>query len=293
MTIAAKPTRYKDQWFKSRLVAEWATVFDSLGVHWAYEPGEVGLDDGSKYWPDFRIGRGQYRRGDRYEVAFVEVKPLEGGHHENVERARRNGMDVWTVYGRPDPEALWHTPYGVVTEPFTFYRWISASLAEALICAGDTGAGDWDAQFSAQRLFYACARSRRMRRSGNDLVEPDDDGDGDDEVGRLYGELITRCADRLYTVSYKARLDDDVYFRACDEYNLITGVLTPYDLARPDVGRAITALAHGLFHSGLWVARLRELCAIIEMMRARNINWHGHPRDKARIAAERLWNPKR
>ncbi len=37
-TIKAKPTRYKDILFRSRLEAKWAVFFDVLGVQWQYEP---------------------------------------------------------------------------------------------------------------------------------------------------------------------------------------------------------------------------------------------------------------
>jgi hypothetical protein len=47
------PTNYAGITFRSRLEADWALTFDSLGVAWSYEPEGIELPDGERYLPDF------------------------------------------------------------------------------------------------------------------------------------------------------------------------------------------------------------------------------------------------
>lgn len=211
MTIAAKSTRFNGQWFKTRIEAEWAVAFDFLGVPWAYEPGEVELDDGSKYWPDFRIGRGTNSNGDSHDGEFLEVKLLEGGRHENVERARRNGTDLWTVYGRPDPEWLWNTPYGVVNGVFKYApfhydadamcggtivsAWIKdlASLAQN----ADLRDRDWrqmELHHIARDIVMACTVARNTRRDQDGDLWP---GDLRVQAPTVQMEVLDRTLRRL------------------------------------------------------------------------------------------------
>jgi hypothetical protein len=49
-TIAAKPTLYRGQQFRSRLEARWAAFFDLLRWEWVYEPFDLG-----GWSPDFAI----------------------------------------------------------------------------------------------------------------------------------------------------------------------------------------------------------------------------------------------
>lgn len=69
-------TEYKGIWFRSRLEAKWARVFDAAGYKWEYEPLDLHY-----YQPDFRVVIGR----DTY---IVEVKPLTG--------------DDWWVEGAAD-----------------------------------------------------------------------------------------------------------------------------------------------------------------------------------------------
>lgn len=56
MTIQAIDTYYAGHYFRSRLEARWACVFNDLGVRWEYEPQgyRVG-DEGRPYLPDFYL----------------------------------------------------------------------------------------------------------------------------------------------------------------------------------------------------------------------------------------------
>lgn len=56
MTIQAINTYYAGHYFRSRLEARWACVFNDLGLNWEYEPQgyRVG-EDRRPYLPDFRL----------------------------------------------------------------------------------------------------------------------------------------------------------------------------------------------------------------------------------------------
>lgn len=61
------PTRYRGILFRSKLEADWALAFDTLGIDWTYEREGLQLPD-VFYLPDFHLSRsGQY----------VEVKGQE------------------------------------------------------------------------------------------------------------------------------------------------------------------------------------------------------------------------
>ncbi|MEU8040915.1 hypothetical protein [Streptosporangium sp. NPDC049078] len=58
MIIKAIPTRYAGCWFRSRLEARHAVLFDNLGIRWQYEPEGylIGPDhDRRPYLPDFYL----------------------------------------------------------------------------------------------------------------------------------------------------------------------------------------------------------------------------------------------
>lgn len=61
--IAAKPTKFKETEFRSRLEARWAVFFDALKVRYEYEKTTYSID-GDWYLPDFWLKRW-----------IVEVKP--------------------------------------------------------------------------------------------------------------------------------------------------------------------------------------------------------------------------
>lgn len=46
-------TEYNGDRFRSKLEAQWAVVFDALGIKYEYEPEGFELKDGTKYLPDF------------------------------------------------------------------------------------------------------------------------------------------------------------------------------------------------------------------------------------------------
>jgi len=63
-----KPTKYKSQYFRSKLEATWAAFFDKLFINWEYEPKDAkNLFLG--WCPDFKIWVHQ-------EPVYCEIKPL-------------------------------------------------------------------------------------------------------------------------------------------------------------------------------------------------------------------------
>jgi len=52
-TVKPIQTKYRGQWFRSRLEVRWAIFFDALGVKWEYEKEGYVLPDKSCYLPDF------------------------------------------------------------------------------------------------------------------------------------------------------------------------------------------------------------------------------------------------
>lgn len=73
--IKAIPTYYKGVYFRSRLEARWAVIFDRLGIDWRYETEgyDITIDDGLtiRYLPDFLLLGGSGRCPD---ALWVEVK---------------------------------------------------------------------------------------------------------------------------------------------------------------------------------------------------------------------------
>lgn len=73
--IKAIPTLYKGVYFRSRLEARWAIIFDRLGIDWYYETEgyDIQIDEGItiRYLPDFKLRGGSIRCPD---PLYVEVK---------------------------------------------------------------------------------------------------------------------------------------------------------------------------------------------------------------------------
>ena len=73
--IKAIPTLYKGNYFRSRLEARWAIIFDRLGIDWRYETEGYDIQIGEgytiRYLPDFVLTGGSIRCPN---TLFVEVK---------------------------------------------------------------------------------------------------------------------------------------------------------------------------------------------------------------------------
>lgn len=64
--MKAIDTYYNGNYFRSRLEARWATLFDLGGIRYEYEPDGFTLSNGNKYLPDFYLPDHQ---------SYAEVKP--------------------------------------------------------------------------------------------------------------------------------------------------------------------------------------------------------------------------
>ena len=68
-------TEYNGYLFRSKLEAQWAVVFDSLGIRYEYEPEGFELENGTRYLPDFYFPD---------EDVYGEVKPDRPGALEEL-----------------------------------------------------------------------------------------------------------------------------------------------------------------------------------------------------------------
>ena len=68
-------TEYNGYLFRSKLEAQWAVVFDSLGIRYEYEPEGFELEDGTRYLPDFYFPD---------QDTYGEVKPDRPGALEEL-----------------------------------------------------------------------------------------------------------------------------------------------------------------------------------------------------------------
>lgn len=67
-----KPTWYNNYYFRSKLEAKWAVLFDHMKITWEYEPETFICDDKTQYTPDFYLPN-SYMRDDK--GLFLEIKP--------------------------------------------------------------------------------------------------------------------------------------------------------------------------------------------------------------------------
>jgi len=100
-SIKAKPTKYGQTQFRSRLEARWAAMFDLLRWEYIYEPFDLD------YWsPDFLI-LGAYK-------IFVEVKPIlwfDGPVADKMQRNLSRWMKECGVSGCVEPLLLGASPF--------------------------------------------------------------------------------------------------------------------------------------------------------------------------------------
>ena len=87
MGYKAIPTEYNGRLFRSRLEARWAVFFDSLGLHWEYEP--EGFDfDGLRYLPDFHVT----------DIGWLEIKPLKKPTQKELRKCSAFATNIESMY---------------------------------------------------------------------------------------------------------------------------------------------------------------------------------------------------
>ncbi|NLZ31344.1 MAG: hypothetical protein GX885_11510 [Methanomicrobiales archaeon] len=99
LSTQPKPTWYNNYFFRSKLEAKWAVLFDYMKVAWTYEPDQYICDDGSQYTPDFYLPE-SYIRDDK--GLFIEVKPEGMVNPEYIERisSALKDLGLVIVYGK-------------------------------------------------------------------------------------------------------------------------------------------------------------------------------------------------
>jgi hypothetical protein len=88
--LRAIETVYAGARFRSRLEADYAATFDSIGLPWQYEPEGYQLSDGTWYSPDFYLPSAR---------AWCEVK---GDHDERISKVEQFAADLWEAAGGHD-----------------------------------------------------------------------------------------------------------------------------------------------------------------------------------------------
>lgn len=156
--MEAIPTLYQGTLFRSRLEAQWATLFDKIGLSWVYEP--EGFTDGkTRYLPDFWLpdchGRG--KPGGLY----FEVKPNDHRTEEESAKAwmlaKGSGRPVIIVMANPPPFAYFEeytvVPAGEFPEHQAYDHYHELALCDS--CgAADIGF------YSSDEPECSCGRGR-------------------------------------------------------------------------------------------------------------------------------------
>lgn len=91
--IRAFPTRYRSYYFRSRLEARWAYLFDALDLQWRYEPQCFDLG-GLLYVPDFYLPEPRL---------WLEAKGVVD--EASLSKAQRFGQHATLIFAPGDPLA--------------------------------------------------------------------------------------------------------------------------------------------------------------------------------------------
>lgn len=165
-TVGVKPiqTRYGGHYFRSRLEARYAVLFDHLGIHWEYEPEGYSTPAGP-YLPDFLL--------HLREPTFFEVKP-EIDYGNTDERwwqvCHSTGRPMIVAWGMPRPDRLepprspmrdgsYHlvVSNGMPDEPFQFKRDAGGDIHYAFCSCCICGAVGIEYDGRGARVCRSCA----------------------------------------------------------------------------------------------------------------------------------------
>lgn len=89
-------TWYKDICFRSRLEARFATIFETFGIRYSYEPDGVTLTNGLRYCPDFFL---TFQDGQK---VVLEVKGFMEDYDQAKIRQFEEDFDVKVLIGEDD-----------------------------------------------------------------------------------------------------------------------------------------------------------------------------------------------
>lgn len=122
MQLTAKPTRYRNTLFRSRLEVRWAILLDQLGIKWLYEPRCFSVCHGG-YLPDFYLPKlkmwAEVKPGPLDSTALTKIMDVAAQTGENALLFEGNPSKlVRMVYPCNDMQAL-DAYKGLVIGPFT------------------------------------------------------------------------------------------------------------------------------------------------------------------------------
>lgn len=178
-------TEYNGYRFRSKLEAQWAVVFDALGIKYEYEPEGFELEDGTKYLPDFYFpNQDTYgevkpdRPGALDELFARPLKFVENGAIKklvilpNIPSATKKDPVWWFPLVMHDPFATVN-----VKEPFLTLRISRAVLDKGEICTNHTIGRHEEIEVEHEYPPYICDYMsyfepfNRDSRSGKNTIE--------------------------------------------------------------------------------------------------------------------------
>ncbi len=157
-------TEYNGDRFRSKLEAQWAVVFDALGIKYEYEPEGFELKDGTKYLPDFYFpDQDTYgevkpdRPGALDELFDKPLKFVESGAIKklvilpNIPAATKKDPVWWIPLVMYNPLATVN-----VKQPFSTLRISKAVLDKGEICTNHTIGRHEEIELTGEYLPFIC-----------------------------------------------------------------------------------------------------------------------------------------
>ena len=162
--ISAIPTYYKGVFFRSRLEARWAVIFDRLGIDWHYETEgyDIQIDEGItiRYLPDFQLRGGSIRCPD---PLFVEVK---GNMQPDDALKIRAFSEYYPIYVVGEiPKDIMEICNGIDTEAgVSYYNFKTVDQDNFGAVLGASKAGGWGL-FGADSSYWQDMDEARTRQA--------------------------------------------------------------------------------------------------------------------------------
>ena len=120
--IKAIPTVYKGVQFRSKLEAQWAKFFDSVGIEWAYEQEGYQFEDGTRYLPDFYLPEAKQ---------FFEVKGvMTDKDMHKIEKMLEQGIPIAVGFAN----GRFRSPSPVLKEDGGYGCFLSKESRSMLLC---------------------------------------------------------------------------------------------------------------------------------------------------------------
>lgn len=163
--IKAIPTYYKGIWFRSRLEARWAVIFELLGIEWHYETEgyDISIANGYtiRYLPDFVLYGGVERCPDG--PLYVEVKGRMTDQDAIKIKAFSDRYPIYVVGNIP--EDIHDIANGIDTDcgvPFYNFQTVDGDYFGAVI--GANKSGSWGL-FGADSTYWMDMDEEKTRNA--------------------------------------------------------------------------------------------------------------------------------